>query len=529
MTMRAPNASTSPDFPDGNAMEAPALETAARLTPGTLARRVFSFPVFLGALLVAGVFMNLGVRLQNDASLPAGHSHVAFLEGDTFWHLAAAQRILATHAWPTTNYYSFTAPNSQWLDYQWLAEVPMAVASHFGGPRGLMALLAALASLILLLLYYYAYLRSGNVKAAIAACIAVWPLLGLCFTLRPQLLGYVFLLIVLIFLERYRQGLQKSLWLLPAVFVLWVNTHGTFSFGILAVGIYWVVGLKKLQLGELEGHQWTPGRRRHLGLILFLCGLALLVNPYGPRLLYGLAEPFSQPLVMAYVDEWQPMAFNEFYGKWFLVLLFLFLLAPVVWRFRPRLEDMALMLIAAYMACVHQRIVVFFAILIAPLLAVLVARWWPGYEAAKDKPILNAVLIGLFVAGLVAFFPSAAGLQRVIDLNQPRRAVDYLRSHPVPGPMFNDQFWGGYLIWAFAGHPVFIDGRCDAYEPSGVFLDYIKIMRLDPDALALLEKYGVRSCLIERSAPLCTLLNSRAEWQSVYHDDLSVLYVKGLP
>jgi MFS family permease len=253
------------------------------------------------------------------------------------------------------------------------------------------------------------------------------------------------------------------------------------------------------------------------------------VNPYGPRLLYGLAEPFSQPLVMAYVDEWQPLAFNEFYGKWFLVLLFLFLLAPVLWRFRPRLEDMALVLIAGYMACVHQRIVVFFAILMAPLLAVLIARWWPGYEAAKDKPILNAVLIVLFAAGLVAFFPSTASLQRVIDHNQPRRAVDYLRAHPVPGPMFNDQFWGGYLIWAFAGHPVFIDGRCDAYEPAGVFLDYIKIMRLDPDALALLEKYGVRSCLIERTAPLCTLLNSRPEWHRVYQDDLSVLYGKETP
>jgi hypothetical protein len=520
-------ASTEP--PPGDAAgKAPPVERTSRPALPGLFRTLFSFPVFLGALLVAGVCLNLWVRLQNDAALPTGHSHVTFLEGDTFWHIAAAQRLWATHTWPTTNYYSFTAPNSHWLDYQWLGEMVMAAASHLGGLRGLAGLLAIQVSLILLLLYYYAYTRSGNVKAAIAACMAVWPLLGLCFTLRPQLLGYVFLLIVLIFLERYRQGLQRSLWLLPGIFVLWVNTHGTFSFGMLAVGVYWVAGLKKLQVGELECHQWTPGQRRHLGLILFLCGLALVVNPYGPRLLYGLAEPFSQPLVMAYVDEWQPLAFNEFYGKWFIVLLFMFLLAPVVWRLRPRLEEMALVLIAAYMACVHQRIVVFFAILIAPLLAVLIARWWPGYEAAKDKPVLNAVLITLFAVGLVAFFPSTASLERVIDHNQPRRAVDYLRLHPVPGPMFNDQFWGGYLIWAFAGHPVFIDGRCDAYEPSGVFLEYIKIMRLDPDALALLEKYGVRSCLIERTAPVCTLLNSRQEWQHVYQDDLSVLYVKAM-
>ena len=304
-------------------------------------RRVFSFPVFLGALLVAGVFLNLCVRLQNDASLPTGHWFISFLEGDTFWHIAAAERILETHAWPATNFYSFTAPNSAWLDYQWLGEVVMAAASRLGGLSGLMALLLALASTILLLLYYYAYLRSGNAKAALAACAVVFPLLGVCFTLRPQLLGYVFLLVVLICLERYRQGRQKSLWVLPGVFVLWVNTHGTFSFGLLAIAVYWAAGLPAIRLGALESRPWAPSQRRHLALVLLLCILGLLLNPYGPRLLYGLAEPYSQPLVMAYVDEWRPLAFNEFFGKWFLVLLFLFLLAPIIWRFRPRLSSSA--------------------------------------------------------------------------------------------------------------------------------------------------------------------------------------------
>ena len=501
--------------------------TNPRSVAPTMLRRAFSFPVFLGTLLVAGVFLNLLAQLQNDASLPTGHWHITFLEGDTFWHIAAGQRVLATHSWPTTNYYSFTAPNSPWLDYQWLGEVLMAAASHLGGVRGLLVLLLALGSVIFLLLYYYAYLRSGNVKAALAACGIVWPLLGVCFTLRPQLLGYVFLLLTLILLERYRQGLQKSLRLLPGIFVLWVNTHGTFSFGLLAIGVYWAAGLRDFRLGDLESKSWLPSQRRHLGLVLLLCGLATLVNPYGPRLLYGLAEPFSQPLVMAYVDEWQPLNFKEFYGKWFLVLLFLLFLAPIIWRFRWRLEELVLVLIAAYMACVHQRIVVFFAILVAPALAALLAKWWSGYDQAKDKPLLNAVLMLVFALGLVVFFPSSASLQQVIDRNQPRRAVDYLGQHPVSGPMFNDQFWGGYLIWAFGGrHAVFIDGRCDAYEPAGVLGDYIGIVRADPGSLALLGKYGVESCLIERGGSLCALLDHQPEWKLLYQDDLSVLFVK---
>ncbi len=120
---------TSPEPPPGHAAEKVApVDQARRLALGAIARKAFSFPVFLGALLVAGVFLNLRVRLQNDASLPTGHWHVTFVEGDTFWHIAAGERILATHTWPTTNYYSFTAPNSEWLAYQWLAEVMMAAA-----------------------------------------------------------------------------------------------------------------------------------------------------------------------------------------------------------------------------------------------------------------------------------------------------------------------------------------------------------------------------------------------------------------
>jgi len=145
----------------------------------------------------------------------------------------------------------------------------------------------------------------------------------------------------------------------------------------------------------------------------------------------------------------------------------------------------------------------------------------------KNRPLLNAGLIALFAVSVVAFFPSSARLQRLIDLNQPRRAVDYLRAHPAPEPMFNDDFWGGYLIWASQGQrKVFIDGRSDAYEPSGVLADYIRIIQPAPDALPLLTKYGVRSCLVERNGSLCALLDAQPAWRRVYQDDLCVLFVR---
>jgi hypothetical protein len=202
----------------------------------------------------------------------------------------------------------------------------------------------------------------------------------------------------------------------------------------------------------------------------------------------------------------------------------------VVLRRPQRAEAVALVLLAACLACRHQRFVVFFAIVLAPPLARLLSEVFPAYEPDKNLPALNAALIALFAAGVVVFFPSSASLQRLIDRNQPRRAVDYLCAHPVPGPMFNEDFWGGYLIWASEGkHKVFIDGRSDAYESSGVLADYIRIIQPAPEALSLLGKYGVRSCLIERNGSLSALLDAQPGWRRVYQDDLSVLFVLHSP
>jgi hypothetical protein len=492
--------------------------------------QLFTFPVFLGALLVAAVFLNLALRLDHAAALPIGHWHSTFVEGDTYWHIAAGQRILDTHHWPTTNYYSFTARNSEWLAYEWLGEVLMAATSRLGGPRALMALLFLLVSIILLLVGFSANLASGNPKAAFAATALVLPLLGSCFSVRPQLLGYIFLLTVLICLELYRRGRLGSLWVLPAVFVLWVNTHGSFILGFAAMTIYGLASFKEFRLGPVVGKAWPPPRRWHLATVFVLCLAALLINPYGPHLLRYELGITAQHVNLTYFQEWQRLAFDDFFGVWFAVLLGGFAFGVLALRRAQRVEALALILLAAGLALRHQRFIVFFAIVLAPALANLLAEVSPPYLPDKNMPALNAGLIALFAAAVLAFFPSSARLQHLIDRNQPRRAVDYLRAHPVPGPMFNDDFWGGYLIWASQGQQkVFIDGRSDAYEPSGVLADYMRIVQPTPDALPLLQKYGVRSCLVESSGSLRVLLNAQPGWHLVYEDDLCALFVRKEP
>jgi len=260
---------------------------------------------------------------------------------------------------------------------------------------------------------------------------------------------------------------------------------------------------------------------------MFLCVLVLPLTPYGTRVAaYPLEMGLGQPVNIASIVEWQPLAFNLFLGKMFLALLLLFFLAYLAQRPPLRLAEVGLLLFAAFAACVHLRFLPIFLAAFTPLLALLLARWMPGYEAKKDRPVLNVAFMTLIAASVVFSFPSSGRIEKMAAEQYPREAVAYLRAHPVRGPMLNEYGWGGYLIWAFGPeHKVFIDGRADIYEYAGVLSDYMKITLMDPEAVRLLRKYGIESCLVTRKAPLATLLSALPDWERIYSDELAALYV----
>lgn len=489
-------------------------------------RKIFSFHAFLAALLLGGAYVGTFSNIHQ--ALSPTDQPLRWVESDTLWHVTVGNLILKTHTWPTHDIYSFTAHGSSWIAYEWLGEVVMSLAWRAGNLHGLAVLVMALISAIILGLFYLAYLSSRNTKSAFAACAVLLPLSAISWTLRPQLLGYVFLIITLIVLKRFRQGYAKSIWILPFIFLLWTNTHGTFVLGFGVLGIYWLSGLKEVHIGDLYSQRWTPGERRQLELITLLSLVASIITPYGTQLAaYPLKMAGSQPMIIQIVQEWQPLALSESYGKLFLVLLLAFWVLVIARRFRMRLEDMALLLVASAETVMHARFMVLFVPVFAPFLAELITPWFPPYSETKDHPVLNFALVSLIIAGIAVSFPSNTRLRSKLVSEMPAGAVQYLATHPNLGPTFNYFFWGGYLIQNSAPEDkVFIDGRLDIYEYSGVLADYMSIMSLKPDVESLLNKYHVKSCLIPPENPLATLLASSSGWKQVYRDGISTIYVR---
>jgi hypothetical protein len=482
------------------------------LALGALLKNIFSFPAALGSLLVFVSCM---------------WSRSGALDPDTWWHARVGEQILRTHQWPQMDVFSFTMRGAPWIAYEWLGEAAIALSARYRSLQGETLLLMFFSSALVLLLYAYAYLRSGHAKAAFVACALVLAAIAPSFTLRPQLPGYIFLLLTMIALERYRQGSRKEIWFLPLLFVVWVNVHGTFVLGLGVLGLGWLSGLFRIQGQGLVAETWTAAQRRELLLVLLLCVAVLPLTPYGTRLATYPAElVLSQPLNTAKIQEWQPLGFDLYLGRYLLVLLLLFFSAQAFLRPRYRLNEIVLLSFSIFAACVHVRFILFFLLVFTPMLAEMLAHWVPPYERRKDRWIVNAVLIAGLAIAAALFFPSARTLDTKVAERYPRGAVEYLQQHPVTGNLLNEYGWGGYLIWRQGQKArVFVDGRTDIYEYGGVLADYLHITLLEPDALSLLRKYDIRGCLLARKSPLATMLRALPGWEVAYADDLSAVLI----
>jgi len=469
---------------------------------------MFSFPAMLGSCLVGIAFIR---------------AHSFFVDPDVWWHIRVGQDILRTHKFPTVDSYSWTVNGQPWIAYEWLGEVVLALLSRMGGVIALAGALVVISSIILLALYGLAATRAKHSKAGFVSALVLSSLACVSFTLRPQMLAYLFLILTMVVLERFRQGRSNVIWALPPLFLLWVNSHGSWIIGLGVVCVYLVAGLFRIQIPGLESQEWTSKQRIRIeaALLFSLCMLPL--TPFGTQ---TAAYPFEVasklPLGVANVSEWRSMPFDSTTGKIFLCLLLGFIAVQVVFKFVWKLDEFLLFLFGTMMACLHVRFLLLFVPLFAPVLAVVLARWIPPYKRHKDLYLLNAVVMVAMVFCLVRYFPTKNYLEQRIALQFPVATTRYIADHPKPGRLLNEYGFGGYLIGA--GEKVFVDGRSDPYERGGVLSDYLHIARLQPGALALLDSYRITDCLLTKDEPLATMLSASPEWKKIAQDNVSVLY-----
>ena len=492
-----------------------AIERTESAVNVTVLRRILSFPVMLAGLLAMLAVLTVRER---------------FDDPDMWWHLKTGEVIWTTHTIPTTDLFSYTTNHHAWIPHEWLSEVSIYGAYRLGGYAGLMLWLCFFTAALLIGGYILCSLYSGNSKTALLGALTIWLFGTIGFAIRPQMIGYLLLIVELLLLHFGQTRDRRWFFGLPPLFAIWINCHGSFFFGLALAGLFLFSSYFNFQSGLLVATSWDSPRRRTLALALILSVAALFVNPVGVNLvLYPLNTMVASAKGFSPIQEWQPLQFSDGRSLAFLGVLGGIFLLAIVRRTELLWRELLVLAVGAWLAASHVRMLFVFGILTAPILSRLIATSWDGYDAERDRPLPNAV----FIAGslLVAFlaFPNHQNLEAQVEQHSPVKAVEYIKVHQLSGPMLNEWVFGGYLMWAAPEHPVFIDGRGDIFGWSGVYSQFANWAQLQTDPNTLLDKYGIGFCILSRDSHLVVVLSLLPGWEKVYSDNVAVIFARSAP
>jgi hypothetical protein len=190
------------------------------------------------------------------------------------------------------------------------------------------------------------------------------------------------------------------------------------------------------------------------------------------------------------------------------------------------LHELLMLATGTVLAFSHQRMAVVFGILAAPTLSRLLSTSWDHYHPEQDRPWANAALIALSLLTVFLAFPSRQSLATQVEKGNPVKAVRFIRDRHLHGRMLNAFDYGGYLIWALPEQPVFLDGRADVFEWSGVLGEFSQWATLESAPNALLDKYNGEFCFLERGSLMAHVLPLVPGWKVIYSDDQSVIIAR---
>ncbi len=457
-------------------------------------------------LLNLALILGMAVSIANPMLLPAEFVH----DPDVWWHLADARILTTTHHFIHIEPYAFSVAGQPWINPEWLSELPYWIGYSRIGLRGihLVVLLALFANLCFV--YFRSSWKSRHQQAALWTTILAFFLMTGNSGARTIVIAYLALSAEMAILEASERGLKSLLWLLPPLFCLWINLHGSWIFGLGYLGLYVACGHIRFHLGAIDQEPFPAAGRRRIMSVFLCCLPFLFVNPYGWRLVWNPFDmQFNQKLVLSLTDEWQPLNLSSSTGLAALLAIGAMVIANLVSPRKWKLYELAFLASAWYFAFSHQRFAYMACIVTMPWLTADLARSFYGPPSTKTIPALNALFAAFIVAAVVYFFPKEPQLQKDLAENLPLQSIAAIQPS---WRTFNDYPLGGMMD--FQGKPDFVDSRNDTFEHHGVLEQYLEIENLQ-NTTALLDSNHIDHVLTHANSGPAFALEHTPDWQFV--------------
>lgn len=517
-----------------------------------------SVPRWAGWAMGFGVLV-LGLRVIGN---------VRTIDLDLFHMMALVREALALGRIPMEDVFAYTSSVSPVVHHEWGtgAVIYFFVVGLGLGAHGLVLLrFLLLAGVVACCITVARHRGAGWLEMTMAAPLGIvlfWPGLS---PVRAHMFTFLLLALLLVLLERERQGDRRWLLLWPLIFVLWLNLHGGFVVGVGLLGVYTLERFLRVawrgepaapasasgtEDGSIPRHPWREAFRqtRYLILAVGVTLPLLIVNPYGLEYIPYIwhAVTMDRP----YMTEWFPLWSPSFRGAPLLLFLASVLVAVYTqWRGEcwKRLPGLAMVLVAAAFALQSVRILPIYVVVwfsyVSPALSStpvvpMARRLWRRH--ARPVAALTLIVSTLGLARIVqqealtVFLPTQQGDHRQLF---PAGPVQYLSEIDFQGNLMTPFGVGAYVSWNL--HPrvkVGMDSRYEvAYDPA-LAEETMRVYRGDGDWREFLVRHPTDAVLVPRPGALDSLMvgwtrdgDSRPEppdWIEVFRDDAYAIFAR---
>jgi hypothetical protein len=461
---------------------------------------------------------------------------------DLWGHLSYGRLFVERGGLPSDDPFAYTSTGLQWIHSEYIAQITLWLAYHYGGPLGLIALKCVVGGAALYFLFVA--LRTTTDEPYL------WlPLFLLCaspvsrfFLFRPQLFTYAFFSLFVAVLVRFLLRRRAHLWMLPIVMLVWANAHGGFVAGLGAIGLAILLrASENVPTGPLRPRRILEGTAA-LWMALVACVGATLINPIGWRLWAYLFSELTNRTNREYIVEWGPPSMQV--DPWAALALTVITatLALMAWFGRDRsvsgvgarpaywvLSCLPLLV----MAWVSMRHLPLAAIWIGPVVALLGASsnvrdrtgFGPIWFALTGVALLPIGLTYSIVYDEPRPLVSVDGL--VFGGTHPCGAVRFLRENHLAGNVYNPLWWGSYLTWElYPAIRVSMDGRNVTLFPEEMVRENLEFYDARRERLDSPLQYDTDFLLIPSNQPALRPISSDKRWRQVYRDNDSALFTR---